>query len=261
ILHPSFTLLLRPFSTSLLFFFLLLRRPPRSTLFPYTTLFRSSAWSDPLFDLADVQRVKVQLDLIRSPRQGQNQSLVLAQLLEHALMVTPGLGGQAHHRATEQLRLVQPGQQTELAPRRYRSHRMWGPGSSLDPGLRHLGVGAAAFGHLLWQRERRYLPGQPGAVDGRHVQMDTAGSRALLPSPEIQTETVVVGAPAQTRFGQGAGMPLQHQLRPQSLVTGQPLDGIFQQQLPGIAETDGQGASATVPGPLRESKIRPEERR
>src|SRR5690349_23403766 len=27
--------------TSLLFFFLMLRRPPRSTLFPYTTLFRS----------------------------------------------------------------------------------------------------------------------------------------------------------------------------------------------------------------------------
>src|SRR3989475_5233595 len=29
------------FSTSLLFFFLMIRRPPRSTLFPYTTLFRS----------------------------------------------------------------------------------------------------------------------------------------------------------------------------------------------------------------------------
>src|SRR5687767_15811938 len=27
--------------TSLIFFFLLIRRPPRSTLFPYTTLFRS----------------------------------------------------------------------------------------------------------------------------------------------------------------------------------------------------------------------------
>src|SRR5437870_11141264 len=27
-----------------LFFFLMLRRPPRSTLFPYTTLFRSSLW-------------------------------------------------------------------------------------------------------------------------------------------------------------------------------------------------------------------------
>src|SRR5437870_11531957 len=29
-------------SASLLFFFLMLRRPPRSTLFPYTTLFRSA---------------------------------------------------------------------------------------------------------------------------------------------------------------------------------------------------------------------------
>src|SRR5207249_9890528 len=26
------------------FFFLIIRRPPRSTLFPYTTLFRSSTW-------------------------------------------------------------------------------------------------------------------------------------------------------------------------------------------------------------------------
>src|SRR5690349_24647651 len=29
------------FSTVLFFFFLMIRRPPRSTLFPYTTLFRS----------------------------------------------------------------------------------------------------------------------------------------------------------------------------------------------------------------------------
>src|SRR5438270_8477094 len=29
--------------SSILFFFLMLRRPPRSTLFPYTTLFRSAA--------------------------------------------------------------------------------------------------------------------------------------------------------------------------------------------------------------------------
>src|SRR2546427_9505365 len=28
----------------LLFFFLMIRRPPRSTLFPYTTLFRSHGW-------------------------------------------------------------------------------------------------------------------------------------------------------------------------------------------------------------------------
>src|SRR5258708_28905198 len=32
------------------FFFLMIRRPPRSTLFPYTTLFRS--WDDVLADLA-----------------------------------------------------------------------------------------------------------------------------------------------------------------------------------------------------------------
>src|SRR3712207_9399016 len=28
-----------------LFFFLMIRRPPRSTLFPYTTLFRSGRWN------------------------------------------------------------------------------------------------------------------------------------------------------------------------------------------------------------------------
>src|SRR5688572_31492563 len=33
-----------------LFFFLMIRRPPRSTLFPYTTLFRSSEVEPPLAD-------------------------------------------------------------------------------------------------------------------------------------------------------------------------------------------------------------------
>src|SRR5204862_413418 len=41
----SFMLLLliqtHPFQPTLIFFFLIIRRPPRSTLFPYTTLFRS----------------------------------------------------------------------------------------------------------------------------------------------------------------------------------------------------------------------------
>src|SRR5437899_9999157 len=32
-------------SLHVLFFFLIIRRPPRSTLFPYTTLFRSAIWS------------------------------------------------------------------------------------------------------------------------------------------------------------------------------------------------------------------------
>src|SRR5687768_18451985 len=46
----SYTILLVIFPVASLFvffFFLMIRRPPRSTLFPYTTLFRSS-WSIPL---------------------------------------------------------------------------------------------------------------------------------------------------------------------------------------------------------------------
>src|SRR5258705_6846964 len=37
----------------LLFFFLMIRRPPRSTLFPYTTLFRSRAGNPDRGDIAD----------------------------------------------------------------------------------------------------------------------------------------------------------------------------------------------------------------
>src|SRR3712207_8278183 len=32
--------------SAVFFFFLMIRRPPRSTLFPYTTLFRSRRWVD-----------------------------------------------------------------------------------------------------------------------------------------------------------------------------------------------------------------------
>src|SRR6478672_12788328 len=34
----------RSFGSFFFFFFLMIRRPPRSTLFPYTTLFRSAPW-------------------------------------------------------------------------------------------------------------------------------------------------------------------------------------------------------------------------
>src|SRR5947209_18213013 len=43
--------LLFPYSFSFFFFFLLIRRPPRSTLFPYTTLFRSFLLCDSRFDV------------------------------------------------------------------------------------------------------------------------------------------------------------------------------------------------------------------
>src|SRR5215510_15741040 len=40
---PSYSYAVATLSTSFFFFFLMIRRPPRSTLFPYTTLFRSHA--------------------------------------------------------------------------------------------------------------------------------------------------------------------------------------------------------------------------
>src|SRR2546430_2651969 len=47
---------------SLYFFFLMIRRPPRSTLFPYTTLFRSVLAADAQLALDGVQRLAVAAD-------------------------------------------------------------------------------------------------------------------------------------------------------------------------------------------------------
>src|SRR2546422_8441297 len=44
----------------LIFFFLMIRRPPRSTLFPYTTLFRS----DPVFTRAGADEIQQALELL-----------------------------------------------------------------------------------------------------------------------------------------------------------------------------------------------------
>src|SRR3712207_8199667 len=45
-------------TSRLYFFFLMIRRPPRSTLFPYTTLFRSHDHLEPVgADLHDVEEV------------------------------------------------------------------------------------------------------------------------------------------------------------------------------------------------------------
>src|SRR5947199_3787747 len=46
----------------LFFFFLMIRRPPRSTLFPYTTLFRSSHAWDPVQPLRESRKSTVYLD-------------------------------------------------------------------------------------------------------------------------------------------------------------------------------------------------------
>src|SRR2546429_7196956 len=59
----------------LLFFFLMIRRPPRSTLFPYTTLFRSSfvSWTGGLRNLVG-----------RSPRHGPHAAAHHARIEERA---------------------------------------------------------------------------------------------------------------------------------------------------------------------------------
>src|SRR2546422_7363567 len=77
----------------MLFFFLMIRRPPRSTLFPYTTLFRSPR--PPRLDVLLVdpvvadQRVRHRHDLPSIRRVGQNLLIPLHRRIEDHL--SPGL--------------------------------------------------------------------------------------------------------------------------------------------------------------------------
>src|SRR2546430_15119894 len=57
----------------LLFFFLMIRRPPRSTLFPYTTLFRSPnvfemAATETITSIILIKLIRVSLGTVRHPR-------------------------------------------------------------------------------------------------------------------------------------------------------------------------------------------------
>src|SRR2546430_13068666 len=52
-----------------LIFFLMIRRPPRSTLFPYTTLFRSAQLQSPEQSQAPLEGGKYVYCIIRSERQ------------------------------------------------------------------------------------------------------------------------------------------------------------------------------------------------
>src|SRR5256885_16833541 len=55
------------------FFFLMIRRPPRSTLFPYTTLFRSCQCRPGAVDSLVVQGFRVVRDLEAVRRRGQDR--------------------------------------------------------------------------------------------------------------------------------------------------------------------------------------------
>src|SRR2546422_2202426 len=66
----------------------MIRRPPRSTLFPYTTLFRSVAFGDPEFDL----------DMVLVERAGGNPERLLR--LEYALRREELRGRRADRKST-----------------------------------------------------------------------------------------------------------------------------------------------------------------
>src|SRR5437762_10055900 len=78
-------------------FFLLIRRPPRSTLFPYTTLFRSDSSVDALLERGlEICRACGGLPRERSPRSEEHTSelqspmyLVCRLLLEKKKKTTP----------------------------------------------------------------------------------------------------------------------------------------------------------------------------
>src|SRR3989441_11390443 len=70
----SISSLLLPYRRSLglvlFFFFLMIRRPPRSTLFPYTTLFRSLLPQAVTGEAANIQRPKRLSQRVRHNREG-----------------------------------------------------------------------------------------------------------------------------------------------------------------------------------------------
>src|SRR3712207_1064458 len=70
-------------SCATLFFFLMIRRPPRSTLFPYTTLFRSQLSIDLGHDAA----------LVRLAHDGVRPDDRFADVLLHGLADLPRRGG------------------------------------------------------------------------------------------------------------------------------------------------------------------------
>ena len=54
----------------MLFFFLMIRRPPRSTLFPYTTLFRSMPGDNVEVEITLIQPVAIEKEMRFAIREG-----------------------------------------------------------------------------------------------------------------------------------------------------------------------------------------------
>src|SRR2546422_7286996 len=103
----------------LVFFFLMIRRPPRSTLFPYTTLFRSggdglgggAGHGDGVGRAGDFDELRVGREA-RNPRSEEHTSelqsrlhLVCRLLLEKKKIYIEHLGATAPQRATTYLKM------------------------------------------------------------------------------------------------------------------------------------------------------------
>src|SRR6185436_21066695 len=68
-------------SVPLFFFFLMIRRPPRSTLFPYTTLFRSSERGGS----APARPARVQACSLKARRSEEHTSELRHQIISYAV--------------------------------------------------------------------------------------------------------------------------------------------------------------------------------
>src|SRR5205823_8487307 len=74
-------------------FFLMLRRPPRSTLFPYTTLFRSGPFlEDRITELDDWNKIKLLTVRINRLRKWCRQGLLCIGDSAHAMSPAGGVG-------------------------------------------------------------------------------------------------------------------------------------------------------------------------
>src|SRR3989454_11823172 len=70
----------------------MIRRPPRSTLFPYTTLFRSGFASNPLFDFLEAEGVEYVVGMASNARLEKRSRRLMGQ----ARMRAKATGGTAH---------------------------------------------------------------------------------------------------------------------------------------------------------------------
>src|SRR3972149_7592512 len=71
--------LLGPARSAVTFFFLMIRRPPRSTLFPYTTLFRSQLLRQAWTELGKAEELGVAATLVRRGQIGRDTSELQSQ--------------------------------------------------------------------------------------------------------------------------------------------------------------------------------------